>query len=402
MKHYILLSAALLFAANLFAQTWTKHPVSATLPADSKVLHFDPTGKVWVGGPGIWLSVWDGKKWSSKIRPANLVLPGKEVFLTAIVPDASNSLIMGTNEGLIYQNQWKSESMGQYIVSVANDQKDIYVLDKKGINVLKDGRTPLKILPPTSCNGNKNSPGTIPTRILCDQQRKNIWTNNVALSTNKETWQRFEKTENARDITFTPDGRLAFVTQSGQLCFFNKTNDSLYTYTVQFKNKTPLVLQSATAAPDGSWWFTTNDPEIRFFSVDKLTGKSLKQESAIAIISCNGGDWTEPELVAYETFDTQTLPQFPGGTSKMNDFLRNNTIYPEAAKNQKIQGTVAVSFVVEKDGSLTDIKLLKDIGGGCGEESLRLVKSMPNWIPGQANGKVVKVKYTLPVRFRLE
>jgi protein TonB len=94
-------------------------------------------------------------------------------------------------------------------------------------------------------------------------------------------------------------------------------------------------------------------------------------------------------------------PQFPGGESAMFQFLTENLRYPTLAKENGIEGRVVVSFVVEKDGSLTDLKIVKDIGGGCGEEALRLMQAMPKWVPGQQHGRVVRVAYTLPVSFRL-
>ena len=83
-------------------------------------------------------------------------------------------------------------------------------------------------------------------------------------------------------------------------------------------------------------------------------------------------------------------------------FITENIYYPEIARETSIQGTVAVSFVVGKDGKARDIKVIKDIGGGCGKEAVRVINKMPYWIPGEANGHVVSVRFTLPVRFRLQ
>ncbi len=94
-------------------------------------------------------------------------------------------------------------------------------------------------------------------------------------------------------------------------------------------------------------------------------------------------------------------PQFPGGAEALSKFLTENLKYPVLAKEYGIEGRVVVSFIVEKDGSLTDVKTIKDIGGGCGEEAMRLVWAMPKWEPGQHQGRVVRVAYTLPVSFRL-
>jgi protein TonB len=83
-------------------------------------------------------------------------------------------------------------------------------------------------------------------------------------------------------------------------------------------------------------------------------------------------------------------------------YLGNNIKYPVMAKESGIQGKVYVTFVVERDGSITDVKVLRGIGGGCDEEAVRVVASMPRWKPGKQRGKPVRVQYNLPVRFTLQ
>lgn len=96
-------------------------------------------------------------------------------------------------------------------------------------------------------------------------------------------------------------------------------------------------------------------------------------------------------------------PEFPGGLSAMMAFLRDNIKYPAAARENGLQGKVFIQFVVEKDGSITAVKVIKDnVGGGAGIEAQRVVKMMPNWKPGRQNGKSVRVQYTLPVNFQLQ
>ena len=97
----------------------------------------------------------------------------------------------------------------------------------------------------------------------------------------------------------------------------------------------------------------------------------------------------------------ETPPQFPGGEEARMNFLRDNIRYPAAARKENIQGTVFASFVIEKDGSLTDVKILRGIGGGCDEEVIRVVKLMPNWIPGEQRGRKVRTQFALPVNFSL-
>ena len=94
-------------------------------------------------------------------------------------------------------------------------------------------------------------------------------------------------------------------------------------------------------------------------------------------------------------------PEFPGGMEALYRYLASNIKYPELAKKEKIQGTVYVSFVVEKDGSVTNIKVLREIGGGCSEEAVRVVRQMPKWKPGRQRGQRVRVQYNLPIKFSL-
>lgn len=93
--------------------------------------------------------------------------------------------------------------------------------------------------------------------------------------------------------------------------------------------------------------------------------------------------------------------EFPGGTSKLMEFLSNNINYPAAAAKKKIQGRVIVSFIVETDGSLSNVTVPRSVDPDLDKEAIRVVKSMPKWNPGKQQGKPVRVKYMLPVTFRL-
>ena len=92
-------------------------------------------------------------------------------------------------------------------------------------------------------------------------------------------------------------------------------------------------------------------------------------------------------------------PSFPGGMQEMMKFISENRKYPAEAKAKEIHGKVIVAFVVERDGSLSDVKIRRGIGYGCDEEAIRLIKSMPKWTPGKQNGKAVRVSFMLPVTF---
>jgi protein TonB len=95
-------------------------------------------------------------------------------------------------------------------------------------------------------------------------------------------------------------------------------------------------------------------------------------------------------------------PQFPGGMDALRTFLSKSLNYPRSAANAGISGRVFVSFVVNTDGSLTDVHVLKGIGFGCDEEAIRVIRKMPNWRPGKQSGRAVRVKFNLPIAFTLE
>ena len=108
------------------------------------------------------------------------------------------------------------------------------------------------------------------------------------------------------------------------------------------------------------------------------------------------------EEKTYEMFDIQKEPSFPGGQAEMYKWLAKNVVYPEMAKESGTSGQVVLTFVVGKDGSISDVNIVKDIGGGCGKSVKSTVEKMPKWSAGEANGHPVKVRYTLPFKFKLE
>jgi len=111
----------------------------------------------------------------------------------------------------------------------------------------------------------------------------------------------------------------------------------------------------------------------------------------------------EEEEIAEETIFTivEDEPEFPGGPSALMQYLQSNLRYPTMAREAGIQGTVFVTFVVERDGSITDVKILRGVGGGLDEEAVRVVRGMPRWTPGRQRGQAVRVQFNLPIRFVL-
>ncbi len=110
----------------------------------------------------------------------------------------------------------------------------------------------------------------------------------------------------------------------------------------------------------------------------------------------------ESEIQEQEIFRVvENAPAFPGGDNARMKFLQDNIKYPAMARESGIQGTVYVTFVVERSGAVTDVKILRGIGGGCDEEAVRVVKNMPKWEPGKQRGKPVRVQFNMPIKFTL-
>ncbi|AQG78491.1 energy transducer TonB [Spirosoma montaniterrae] len=95
----------------------------------------------------------------------------------------------------------------------------------------------------------------------------------------------------------------------------------------------------------------------------------------------------------------ETPPTFPGGEKALYHYLKQAVQYPESARKAGVKGRVFVTFVVRKDGQLTDVDVVLGLGHGCNEEALRVVKAMPRWNPGRQSGFPIHVKYNLPVSF---
>ena len=130
---------------------------------------------------------------------------------------------------------------------------------------------------------------------------------------------------------------------------------------------------------------------------DDANGEILKAKDVIA----------EPEPPKHEeenkVFDiVEQQPLFPGGPAALMKYLSENTKYPVVAQENGVQGRVTVQFVVEKDGSISDVHVLRGVDPSLDKEAVRVVKSMPRWTPGKQNGITVRVNYRVPVLFRLQ
>jgi len=103
----------------------------------------------------------------------------------------------------------------------------------------------------------------------------------------------------------------------------------------------------------------------------------------------------------YKIFQIEVYPEFPGGDKELKKFLENNLVYPEDTKENRIEGRVLVSFVVNKDGRISDVEVMRSVHHILDEEAVRIVKAMPKWIPGKHFDMPINVRFSLPIEFKL-
>ena len=142
-----------------------------------------------------------------------------------------------------------------------------------------------------------------------------------------------------------------------------------------------------------------SDKAVGAFNVqgnDEVGGEVLKAKEVIA-------QPEPPKEEETKVFDVvEVMPSFPGGQAALFEWLSKNIKYPVVAEENGVQGRVIVTFVVERNGSITDVQVVKSVDPSLDKEAVRVVKAMPHWIPGKQNGSAVRVKFTVPVTFRLQ
>jgi protein TonB len=143
---------------------------------------------------------------------------------------------------------------------------------------------------------------------------------------------------------------------------------------------------------------TEEPPKITEIKDKKLGNETIKGDPnadlTVEPVGNGPAAVVEEDNTVYNTAGIEVKPDFPGGMEKFYKFVGNNYQTPE---EEGLKGKVYVTFVVEKDGSLTDIKVLRDIGFGTGKEAIRVLNKCPRWTPGEQNGKKVRVLYSLPI-----
>lgn len=157
-------------------------------------------------------------------------------------------------------------------------------------------------------------------------------------------------------------------------------------------NKKIKTIKNCSTGPE---WLTKIASEI-----DKIWNEIEREKDIVKIDGPTNLDINYPPAVEPEKPNRNTeaifefvewMPEYPAGEEALNNYLEKNIQYPKQASDNKIEGKVIVNFIVNEDGSLSNIKLVRGIGFGCDEEAIRLIQSMPKWKPGKQNGKPVKV-----------
>ncbi len=197
------------------------------------------------------------------------------------------------------------------------------------------------------------------------------------------------------------DSSMITISQGGTNLYLEikkqERNENVFTYEVLDPND---ITATAMFSPEemtfdyraGEFW-------LRYFikNISRPGTDSLKEEIKDTSDLENDSSIVKEDIKVYETADV--MPEFPGGKEAMDQFIIANIKYPNAAKKAGIKGLVTVTTIVEKDGSLSEVKVKKDIGGGCGDEAVRVVKQMPTWIPGQVKNEDKRVRVSMNIFF---
>ena len=139
---------------------------------------------------------------------------------------------------------------------------------------------------------------------------------------------------------------------------------------------------------------------VEVASVNINTEDDKNKEVVISAPVTSAPIQEEEDQVVFQV--VEKMPSFPGGDAALFKFLGDNVKYPVIAQENGVQGRVICQFVVNKDGSIVDVEVVRSVDPSLDKEAIRVIKSMPKWSPGQQRGKPVRVKYTLPVNFKLQ
>ena len=169
---------------------------------------------------------------------------------------------------------------------------------------------------------------------------------------------------------------------------------------------------SLLSKQDGVPVNNTQTPAVQEQVIPVQGNEGIAEDEADIMICIDGDDdWGKPMETAQKSESpgeedvymvVEESPEFPGGTNALMGYLRDNMVIPDSCRENNIQGRVLVTFIVEKDGSITKPVVVKSVNHLLDAEALRLVSAMPKWKPGRQNGQAQRVKFTIPINFRLD
>ena len=149
--------------------------------------------------------------------------------------------------------------------------------------------------------------------------------------------------------------------------------------------------------------YTTDEKNIMISEGQTASISGTLSSNTVSLSNGSGHSTSSSVFTSGTVYDVvEEMPSFPGGAAAMMSYISSNIKYPQSAREALIMGRVIVSFIVEKDGSISDAKVVRNVDADLDREALRVVKSMPKWKPGKNKGSVVRVKFTVPVVFRLD
>ena len=171
--------------------------------------------------------------------------------------------------------------------------------------------------------------------------------------------------------------------------------------TVKFTDQIKVVEDSKVILPPPTT-SELKDAVIGGITQDGISGQGNATSSTTNNVGGNGNgiDGTADNTV-HNVAGVEVYPEFPGGMAAWAKFIQKNLKYPYMAQDANVQGKVYLSFVVEKDGSITDVNVLRGIGSGCDEEAMRVIKKSPKWKAGMQNNEKVRVRYTMPINYTI-
>ena len=196
---------------------------------------------------------------------------------------------------------------------------------------------------------------------------------------------------------------------------------------VAFEWKSPVDPVLDADPPIEEPWFIKEEPKVTKHDIPEMPKPKVEKQVVSAAIEIKEvkeltkaveiddpiiddeiedlitGETQAPEVVPDAPFErVEDMPEFPGGDAALLTFIAENIKYPKAAQRIGVEGRVTLSFVIDEQGAITNIEVLKGIGAGCDEEAVRVLKLLPNYSPGKQMGIPVKVKMMIPVHFRLQ